>query len=94
MSIDKEVFEWDSILDRRSIERTFCGKGALLFFSGQPRVHACYVRDITGIGASVRLEQLTLLPLTFLLSFDKFASVRTCRLKWRDGDFVGLAFEN
>jgi hypothetical protein len=82
------------MLERRSIERDFCGKSALLFFSGQTGVHSCHVRDITAIGASIRLERLNLLPLAFLLSFDKFESVRTCRLKWRDGDFVGVAFEN
>lgn len=92
MSINEDGFE--CVLDRRSIEREFCGKSALLFFSGQTRVHACYVRDVTGIGASIRLQQLNLLPLTFLLSFDNFVSARTCHLRWRDGDFVGAAFEN
>jgi hypothetical protein len=94
MSVNEDGFECDSIVDRRSIERDFCGKSALLFFSGQAGVHTCYVRDITAIGASIRVERLNLLPVIFLLSFDKFESVRTCRLKWRDGDFVGLAFEN
>jgi hypothetical protein len=94
MSVNEDDFECDSIVDRRSIERNFCGKSALLFFGGQTGVHTCHVRDITAIGASIRLERLNLLPLIFLLSFDKFKSVRTCRLKWRDGDFVGLAFEN
>jgi hypothetical protein len=94
MSVNEDGFECNSILDRRTIKRYFCGKSALLFFSGQARVHACYVRNIKAKGASIRLERLSLLPLIFLLSFDKFESVRTCRLKWRDGDFVGLAFEN
>jgi hypothetical protein len=94
MSINEDGFECDGIIDRRSIERDFCGKSALLFFSGQAGVDACHVHDITAIGANIRLQRLNLLPLTFLFSFDKFANVRTCRLKWRDGDFVGLAFEN
>jgi hypothetical protein len=81
-------------LHRRSIERDFRNKSALLFFSGQAGVHACYVRNITAIGASIRVDRLNLLPLIFLLSLDKIESVRTCRLKRRDGDFVGLAFEN
>jgi hypothetical protein len=45
------------------------------------------------IGASIRVERPNLPPLIFLLSFDKFESLRTCDLKWRNGDFVGLAWE-
>jgi hypothetical protein len=41
----------------------------------------------------IRLDHLTLLPVNFLLSFDKFETVRACRLTWRDGDFIGAAFE-
>lgn len=91
--INQDIFSSHDILERRSIKRTFCGKSALLFFSGT-RVHPCHVRDITEVGANIRLEQLIFMPLVFLLSFDKFESVRTCRLKWRDGDFVGVAFES
>jgi hypothetical protein len=92
MSIKQSVFHCDIVLERRSHERSFCGKSALLFFSRQTGVRPCYVRDVTAIGAGIRLERLTMLPVNFLLSFDKFESVRACRLTWRDGDFVGVAF--
>jgi hypothetical protein len=78
--------------ERRSCARTFYGKSGQLFFSRQIGLRACYVRDITELGAGIRLERLPLLPLNFLLSFDQFESVRTCRLTWREGDFVGVAF--
>jgi hypothetical protein len=92
MSIKQANFNRDHLLERRSCERSFCGKSALLFFSGLAGMHPCYVRDISVVGAGIRLERLPLLPINFLLSFDKFESVRTCRLTWREGDFAGVAF--
>jgi hypothetical protein len=76
------------------MKRAFCDKSALLFFSRRTGVRPCYVRDATAVGAGIRLDHLTMLPLNFLLSFDKFETVRSCRLTWRDGDFVGVAFES
>jgi hypothetical protein len=35
-----------------------------------------------------------LLPLDFELSFDNFHTIRECRVIWRQGDFVGVAFQN
>jgi hypothetical protein len=32
-------------------------------------------------------------PSEFDISFDNFRTMRHCRLIWRDGDFVGVAFE-
>ena len=80
--------------DRRSVERTKIFKGALIFFSGQIGVRACGVTDITNIGAGIRTQDLVALPLNFELSFDKFHTICKCRLIWRDGDFVGVAFVN
>jgi hypothetical protein len=28
------------------------------------------------------------------LSFDNFHTVRECRMIWRQGDFIGVAFQN
>jgi hypothetical protein len=28
------------------------------------------------------------------LSFDNFHTIRECRVIWRQGDFVGVAFQN
>jgi hypothetical protein len=83
----------NQILDRRSCERTFCGKSGLLFFSRHRGFCPCYVRDITDVGAGIRLQHLPLLPIDFLLSLDQFKNARICRLRWRDGDFAGAAFE-
>ena len=80
--------------ERRSIGRTRIAKAALLFFRGQTGVRSCGVMDITNRGAGIRTQDLALLPLNFDLSFDNFRTIRRCRLIWRDGDFVGAAFES
>jgi hypothetical protein len=82
-----------SMVDRRSIGRTQILKGALLFFSEKSGVHPCTVRDVTNRGAGIRAHDLKIVPLEFGLSFDKFRTIRTCRLVWRQGDFLGMAFE-
>ena len=80
--------------DRRSIGRTKVSKGALIFFSERSGVRSCGVTDITNIGAGIRTQDLAALPLNFELSLDNFHTIRKCRLIWRDGDFVGVAFES
>jgi hypothetical protein len=80
--------------DRRSIGRTRIAKGALLSFSGHTGVRSCGVTDVTSAGAGIRTQDLAILPLNFELSFDDFRTIRKCRLIWRDGDFLGVAFEN
>ena len=78
--------------ERRSRGRTTINRSASLFFNGHERAFACCVRDVTNWGAGIRLEQLSVLPVDFYLSFDKFRTARTCRLIWREGDFTGVAF--
>jgi hypothetical protein len=85
---------WESAFERRSVGRTKILKGALLFFSGTTGVHACTVCDVTNLGAGIRGQGLKVLPLDFALSFDNFLTVRMCQLIWRQGDFLGVAFEN
>jgi hypothetical protein len=45
------------------------------------------------MGAGLRLTGLNIVPSEFGISFDNFRTMRRCRLIWRDGDFVGAAFE-
>jgi len=86
--------QWASAFERRSIGRTKIARSALLFFTGQTDVRSCAVRDITNHGAGICTRDLPALPLNFELSFDNFRTARKCQLIWRDGDFVGVAFEN
>jgi hypothetical protein len=84
---------WESEFERRSLDRTEILKGALLFFSNSAGVHTCTVRDVTNSGAGIRGHGLKVLPLNFELSFDNFLTVRKCRLIWRQGEFLGAAFD-
>jgi hypothetical protein len=95
MEIDNfDTQEWESLFERRSIGRTKLAKSALLFFNRQTGVRSCGVTDITNAGARIRVYDMAVLPLTFEVTFDNFRTVRECRLIWRDGDFLGIAFQN
>jgi hypothetical protein len=79
--------------ERRSIGRTRISRSALMFFTGKTALFPCCVRDVTNLGAGIRLEGLNILPLEFDLSFDNFRTIRRCHLVWRDGDFAGVKME-
>jgi hypothetical protein len=80
--------------ERRSVGRTKITKSALLFFGSKRGVFGCSLRDVTNIGAGIRLDNIDVLPPDFELSFDNFHTIRKCRLVWRQGDFTGVAFQN
>jgi hypothetical protein len=80
--------------DRRAVGRAGIEKGALLFFKGQIGARGCNVIDISNGGARLRTHNLSVLPSKFELTFDNFSTIRWCRLIWRDGDFLGIAFDN
>ena len=84
----------DEHLERRAITRTRISKDALIYVPGLAGVRPCNVRDVTNQGAGIRTQEVALLPLNFFLSFDKFRTGRECRLVWRNGDVLGVAFED
>ena len=85
----------DAVFERRAKARTAINREALLFFEGQDKVHPCCVRDVTNDGAGIHLNGgLSILPLEFGISFDRFRTMRKCHMIWRDGDLVGASFES
>jgi hypothetical protein len=84
----------EPVFERRSKGRTVINRDALMSFLGHHGVHGCCVLNVTNDGAAVRLNGLNLVPSEFGISFDNFRTMRQCRLIWRDGDFVGAAFES
>jgi len=95
MNLDDDVGpSEDKFIDRRSTVRTRIAKDTLLLISNQIGVKGCVVLDITNVGAGICAPHLLVLPLNFDLSVDNFRTIRTCRLIWRDGDYIGVAFEN
>jgi hypothetical protein len=87
----REISQPRRDIERRAVGRTTINRDVLMFFNGN--VHACCVCDVTNHGAGLRLTGLNILPSEFGISFDNFRTMRRCRLIWRDGDFVGAAFE-
>jgi PilZ domain len=82
------------MVERRSIGRTTISKSALIFFDARRGVSTCVVRNITNGGAGIQLRDLNVLPPGFELTFDNFHTTRRCRVIWRQGDLVGVAFQN
>jgi hypothetical protein len=78
--------------ERRTAGRTLINRGVLVHFAGCDGVHGCCVRDVTNLGAGIRLNGLSIIPSEFSISFDNFRTMRPCRLIWRVGDFVGAIF--
>jgi hypothetical protein len=79
--------------DRRSIERIWLHRGALIIIAGVRGVHSCGIRDLNRGGAGLRLNRILLLPTDFKMSFDGVRHTFGCHLIWRDGDFAGVAFQ-
>jgi hypothetical protein len=94
MPMLREILQRRGDVERRAVGRTTINRDVLMFFAGQDRVHECCVRNVTNQGASLRLNGVSIVPSEFGISFDKFRTMRRCRLIWRDGDFVGAAFES
>jgi hypothetical protein len=84
----------DGPIERRSKDRTVINRSALMFFMGHSGVYPCCVRDFTRDGAGIRLNGLNILPSDFCISFDNLHTTHRCRLIWRDGDFLGTAFDS
>jgi hypothetical protein len=80
--------------DRRSVVRENLICGALLSYKGRSRALGCCIIDISQKGIKLRCPRLTLLPATFNLTLDNFATVQQCRLSWRNGDLFGAVFED
>ena len=66
--------------ERRAVARTLVNCDVLMHFAGCDGAYACHVRDATSHGARIRLNGLNIVPFEFGISFDKFRTLRKCRL--------------
>lgn len=82
------------LIERRSVSRRKVVKTALLFFGGRRGISTCGVRDLSRMGAGIRLQDVNVLPADFELTFNNFNTIRKCRLVWRQGDFTGVIFRS
>jgi PilZ domain-containing protein len=81
-------------VERRTAEREWVKRAAVLTLAGSPVPHLCGVRDLSRDGAGLRLDGLLLVPTAFRLSFNGGRSMAAVDLIWREGDFAGVAFHS
>lgn len=81
------------MIEQRALTRTTISTTALIHFEGKRGVLPCMVRNIHCFGAGIRLQNVYLFPLDFLLSFDGFRTIRQCHIKWLDGLICGVTFD-
>jgi PilZ domain len=83
--------DWDGV-ERRRAKRKPVAETVQLALPGQTTRRTCKLRDLSALGAGLRLDGLALLPTYFALSFDGFRTSLTCQLIWRDRDRGGVEF--
>ena len=77
--------------ERRSCTRSRVLRGAKLIV-GTTSVLDCTVRDLTCVGARVRIPHALLLPEHMDLTLDQGRTLRACRTAWRTEEESGLQF--
>ena len=82
--------------ERRSSSRTVPSIGRAFIYLGKGiELANCEVLNISNGGAKIFSDPRSILPSHFVLLFSIDASCRrTCRVIWRDGPNVGVAFED
>ncbi len=81
-------------MERRNTTRTRVLKGGKLIFNRSSSVIDCTVRNLSNRGACLELVTTLRVPEEFELSFDSFRSARHCRVTWRTGRKLGVAFNS
>ena len=80
--------------ERRNVARTRIRHNAEIVVIRRDATKVqCTLQDLTSTGACLTLASTYQVPDTFELTFDKGRSRRPCRVMWRTGDRVGVAFE-
>lgn len=91
--IDKLRIEDAQDADRRDRKRTRVRRDAKILVPRRSSVIFCTVEDLTSVGARLKLANTFGVPETFELTFEHGRTRRSCRVMWRTGDRVGVAFE-
>jgi len=75
------------------VQRTRIWRNAEIVL-GRPagKVH-CTLQDLTSTGARLSVASTHGVPDSFELTFDQGRSCRLCRVTWRNGNTLGVAFE-
>ena len=85
------------MLERRSVARTRIRRNAEIVLSRRATAPAatmpCTLRDVTSVGACLSVAPTDRVPDTFQLTLDRGRSLRSCRVRWRSADRLGVSFE-
>ena len=80
--------------DRRGVARTRIRRSAeIVVIRRGATTMQCTLSDLTSTGACLTFAGTCEVPDTFELTFDRGRSSRPCRVKWRDGNKLGISFE-
>jgi hypothetical protein len=60
MPMLQEMLQSRRDVERRAVGRTTINRDVLMFFIGQDRFHPCCVRDVTNLGACIRLNGMNI----------------------------------
>ena len=77
--------------ERRKYQRLRVLKGAKLVL-GTSSVLDCTVRDLSSTGARIEIQNATGLPGAVDITFDGGHTFRSCLLKWRKLNQIGVEF--
>jgi PilZ domain len=91
--IDMFRIEDNEAAERRDRKRTRVTRNAKILVQRRSSVIFCTVEDITSVGARLKVANTFGVPETFELTFEHGRTRRSCRVVWRTGDKIGVAFE-
>jgi hypothetical protein len=80
--------------ERRERQRTRVLRNAKIIAPSSSSMIHCTVQDITSGGACLNVTNTDGMPRTFELTFEQGRTRRFCRVVWRSGNMLGVAFED
>lgn len=80
------------MVERRKIPRARALKGAKIAFNQHRSVIDCVVRNLTDVGAMLKVPNTVGIPERFDFRFDNERKYRPARVIWRREDTLGVEF--
>jgi hypothetical protein len=81
------------MLERRRQPRPLTLKTGTIRFPGDGKAVHCAIFDLSGGGACLIVPTGADIPATFDLTIDPDRASRVCRVRWKSGNKIGVAFQ-
>jgi hypothetical protein len=81
------------MLERRRQPRRLTLKTGTIRFPGDDNAVQCAIFDLSGGGACLVVPAGADIPGTFDLAIDPDRTSRVCRVRWKSGNKIGVAFQ-